>query len=300
MEKIIEKIISLHSDIFTTSPNVEKINAGFTNKVFNINNKYILKICTNIKNENAFITEIEFYKKNNDNDNIPKLINYDISKEEVPYIYEILEKLDGVSLYTVWPDFDEEERENIIKQLCDILKEFHKNHGEPYDWAEYIKHHVEKYLQKIDGNLFSKEEKELIKLAISKFDKYLKSTSFVFTHNDIHFDNIIYKNGKIKVIDFERSLNAPIDKELDIFFRMVDMPWKYANEDVEKFVKKEDYKNIKSYVQKYYPEILNIPNLDMRLAIYDLRDFLRAYSFYQSEIELKEIILNKARYIVSK
>lgn len=195
---------------------------------------------------------------------------------------------------------EENKRESIIEQLCLILKSFHKNQGSPYDWSKFMKNEVEKYIQKIDSNLFSPKEMEMLKLAISKFDKYLKSANFVFIHNDIHFDNIIYKDGKIKIIDFERSMIAPIDKELDILYRMVEMPWKYASEEAEKLVKKEDYKNIKKYVKKYYPELVSIPNLDRRLAIYDLRDFLKAYSRCQNENELKEIILSKAKYIVTK
>ncbi len=65
--------------------------------------------------------------------------------------------------------------------------------------------------------------------------------------HDLHFDNIlITKNMNIKIIDFERSMSAPIDFELDIFFRMIDMPWKFTSESTEKFIKPEDYINIKN------------------------------------------------------
>lgn len=299
MEQIVNKIISLNSSIWKQDPKVDKINAGFTNTVFSVDNKHIIKICTKIDNEKAFQSEIEFYLQNKDNDKIPKLLSYDTSKKEVPYMYEVLEKLEGVSLYYIWPNLSESEREDIIRQLCDILKSFHTHHGESYDWAAYIKHHAEKYLKQMGNDLFTDEEIDLIKSAISKFDEYLKSSEFVFIHNDIHFDNIFYKDGKIKIIDFERSMIAPIDKELDIFYRMVEMPLKYASEEAEKYVKVEDYQNIKTYVEKYYPNLVDIPNLDVRLAIYDLREFLRAYSFYQDEDDLKSIIINKAKYIVS-
>lgn len=38
------------------------------------------------------------------------------------------------------------------------------------------------------------------------FEKYLESNDFVPIHNDLHFDNIFFKDGKIKLIDFERSI----------------------------------------------------------------------------------------------
>ena len=75
-------------------------------------------------------------------------------------------------------------------------------------------------------NIFSEEEKDLINKAYLKFDEYLDSDEFVLVHNDLHFDNIFYKDGKIKLIDFERSLYAPKDFELDIIYRMIRKPWK--------------------------------------------------------------------------
>ena len=48
MEFIIDNIIKLNEDIFGKNPNVEKINVGFTNAIYNVNNKFIIKICTNV------------------------------------------------------------------------------------------------------------------------------------------------------------------------------------------------------------------------------------------------------------
>ncbi len=301
MENITRKIIKENKDLWPTAPIIEKINIGFTNTIFKVNNNYIFKICTNKDNEKSFQNEINFYLNNQDNIYIPKLIKYDCSKTNVPFMYEILECLEGETLYYIWSKFSELEREEIIKELCNILKLFHKTQGKKYNWSTYITHHVEKYLAKLkDLNIFSNIEIELINKAIAKFPKYLKSTKFVLIHNDIHFDNIIYKDGKIKIIDFERSMFAPIDKELDIFLRMIDIPEKYASVEAEKEVKKEDYKNIKTYVQEYYPELFEVPNLDKRIAIYNLREYLRAYFFYQGEEEIKDKIINIAKYIISK
>ena len=38
------------------------------------------------------------------------------------------------------------------------------------------------------------------------YQNYLKSNDFVLIHNDLHFDNIFFNDGKIKLIDFERSM----------------------------------------------------------------------------------------------
>ena len=48
MDEIIKKIIKENQILFGNNPVVNKINVGFTNTLYNINNAYILKICTNI------------------------------------------------------------------------------------------------------------------------------------------------------------------------------------------------------------------------------------------------------------
>ena len=102
MEGIIDKIIEQNKDIFGSINSVEKINVGFTNTIYIVNDKYVVKICSNLDNEKSFKKEIDFYNANKDNDLIPKLYYYNTNKEAVPYYYEIIEKIEGTSLYNVW------------------------------------------------------------------------------------------------------------------------------------------------------------------------------------------------------
>ena len=172
----------------------------------------------------------------------------------------------------------------------------HSHKGDSYDWTAKTKTLFNSFYEKAkEQNLFTKDEQELIDEAYLRFDDYLDSKEFVLVHNDLHFDNIIYNNGKIKLIDFERSLYAPKDFELDIIYKMVRKPWKYANEEDEKYTKLEDYKNIMSYIEKYYPELVHIDNLYKRLAIYDMVYYLKQYIKRPDLIELKEDILNAVR-----
>ena len=132
MDKIIDTIISSNKSLFGKNPLVEKINVGFTNTIYCVNDSYIVKVCTDLSNEDNFKREIDFYNLNNQNSFIPKLYYSNISKEIVPYFYEILEKINGVSLFNVWHIYSEEQRENIIKQLCDFIKQMHMNKGNSY------------------------------------------------------------------------------------------------------------------------------------------------------------------------
>ena len=128
---------------------------------------------------------------------------------------------------------------------------------------------------------------------------FLKSEEFVLVHNDLHFDNIFYKDGKIKLIDFERSIYAPKDFELDILYRMIRKPWKFASEENEQYTKLSDYENIMSYIEKYYPELIHIDNLYKRLAIYDIVYFLKQYINAPQYDELKQDVLKAAEIVTT-
>lgn len=299
MQEIINKIAQQNKFLFGDNPIINKINVGFTNTLYSVNDSFIIKICTDLNNEPKFNKEIEFYNANKDNDLIPKLYYANTNKIDIPYYYEILEKINGVSLYDVWHTFSEEKREDIVKQLCDAMKQFHSNKGQNYDWVKRISDLFIMFYNKAkELNILTNEEQELLEKAYSKFSEYLQSDEFVLIHNDLHFDNVFYDNGKIKLIDFERSMYAPKDFELDILYRMIRKPWKFASEENEQYVELEDYKNIMSYIEKYYPELIHIDNLYQRLAIYDMVYFLKQYVNSPQYDELKQDVINAAMIVL--
>ncbi|MDR1906527.1 MAG: aminoglycoside phosphotransferase family protein [Clostridiales bacterium] len=298
MEKTVQQIVERHKDLFGENPAIGKINAGFTNAIFSIADKYVLKICRDAENEREFKSEISFYLESGEKDYIPKFFAYSQDKAKIPFYYIVTEKLKGHSLYDIWHTFTEREREDAVIQICDILKDFHKKKGEPFDWSEYIKGYCRKHLAILEEReQLTSDEFAVVLRAMKKFDFYLKSKDFVFIHNDMHFDNLFCVEGKIKVIDFESCRFNPIDKELEIFYYMAQTPWKHAGEENEKFVKIEDYKTLIPYMRKYYPEIFNVPYLEQRMAIYHLRDALDQYGTYTKEKELHERILRLAEFI---
>ena len=300
MEEIIQKILKQNESLFGSNPIVKKINTGFTNTLYNVNDLYIIKVCTDINNEEKFKKEISFYNANTDNSLIPKLYVSNIDKSDVPYMYEILEKIDGVSLYDVWYKLDESEREEIIKQLCEAMKKFHSNKGKAYDWVKRTSDLFIGLYDKAKGSkLFSNEELMKLNEAYLRFPELLKSDEFVLVHNDLHFDNVFYKDGKIKLIDFERSVYAPKDFELDILYRMIRKPWKFASEENEQYTKLSDYENIMTYIEKYYPELVHTENLYKRLAIYDIVYFLKQYVNAPQYEELKEDVLKATEIVIT-
>ncbi len=293
MDTYLKKIVDDNDKIFKDIKNISKINVGFTNSVYSADDKYIIKICNNKENETNFENEIEFYKSNAGNKYIPKMYSYYISTSNDDFSYEIIEKINGKSLYFVWHELDENKRKEIVKEIVNMMKSFHSIKGEFYDWALYIKEKLERNFNKcFDLKLFSQTEKDMAEQILKNISDYLKSSDFRLVHSDIHFDNIIYCNdGQIKIIDFETSLYAPIDYELDIFLRMCNNPLKYASEEAENLVKIEDYQNIEKYFKEFYPEIYNVDNFEIRHEIYNLEANLRLLPRFPENNDLKKIVI---------
>ena len=295
---IIYNILRINRNIFGNVKCIEKINIGFTNIVYSINDLYILKICNEINNETNFINEIEFYKKNQIGDFIPKLVYSSVDKKEVPYMYEITEKIHGASLYSIWHTFNEETKEEIIKKVCIFMKLLHNKKGQAYHFGEYMRENfIKSYIDIKEKNIFNNVEKEILEQAYNKFDEYLKLEDVVLVHNDLHFDNIILQGNDIKIIDFERSMYAPKDYELDIIYRMTKNPLKYASDIDATHIKAEDYKNIIKYIKKYYTELFNVRYLNKRLAIYDIVYNLKLLKRYPHVNELKNSIISRSKFI---
>lgn len=301
MDDIIKIIVQQNKSLLGVNPQVNRINVGFTNTIYNVNDKFIIKICTNESNEKKFKNEINFYNSNKDNGLIPELYLSNTIKNDIPYMYEILEKINGVALYDVWHMLKEEEREDIIKQLCDAMKKIHSNKGKSYDWEKKISDSfIELYKKAKESNLFTPLEFKQLDKAYHMFRELLKSDEFVLVHNDLHFDNVFYNDGKIKLIDFERSIYAPKDYELAIIYRMIRKPWKFASEKNEQYAKLSDYENIMSYIERYYPELIHVNNLYKRLAIYDIVYFLKQYINSPQYSELKQDVLNATKIVTTE
>ena len=280
-----KRIVDNNSDIFSTNVNhnITMINAGFYNNVFDVDNKYIIKICDK-STEDKFDIEAEFYDKNKESKHIPKLYKYDKSKEIVNSVYEIIEKIEGKSLYYYWYKMDELEREETIKEVADILKDIHKNvvENQSIDWGATIKRKNIK-LYEANKDKFSDEQKIIIEKSFSYYDKYLKHTELAFIHNDIHFDNIIKNDRGLFLIDFNEARVAAIDFEFRLLYMCTEVPWKWANLEMDPFQKPEDYKNIVMYLKKYYPKLNQIEFFDERMYIYRILNDLFLLDKYDNK-----------------
>ena len=272
-DKYIKKIVE--SNEFLKGLSYKRVNAGFTNTIYRIDN-YIIRLCTDINNEDRFKNEIDFYNKNKANDKIPKLYHYDITKEEVPFFYEVIEYVKGKTLYEIWYKLNEDEKKDIVIKIIDILKSFHSIKTEEYNYSKYIKDIINSY-----GISCTEIDKLLILC-----DKYFKENKFGIVHADLHFDNFIYDGNKLNLLDFERYIKAPIDYDFRIFYQSETEPWLWASASTDMLAVEPDYQGLMNMFIENYDELKDIKYLKERLEVYYIIDLLKKYKNLNDEAYL--------------
>lgn len=279
-ESVIERIIA--NNEILKGKSYTPINSGFTNTIYAIDN-YIVRICTNPNNEERFMKEIEFYNDNQDNNGIPKLFVSDITKEIVPYYYEIMEKVSGQTLYEIWNFLSNKERKEMAIRIINILKPLHLKEVNDYDFLNYIKKKI------IDLKDKCNLDEDLFKLLIELANKYFQENKFGLIHGDLHFDNFIYDGINLYLIDFEYNMPAPIDYEFRIFNTCKILPYLWASSKTDMITIEDDYQDLIDMVLDNYPELANIKYIKERLEFYSIIELLNNYKNTKNEDRLEEI-----------
>ena len=295
--ELARKITEANQDIFGNISKIEEVNAGFNNSIFDVNDTFIIKVCDNIEKEKLFDTEANFYNSNKDNNNIPTLYKFDKSKSVIPYVYEIIEKVNGKTVYYHWYKMNEQEREKLIQKIVKILQKIHLKNYPEYNWSENIKNKIlDSFNQTTD--MFSEEEKDIILKSLDKYDEILSDNKFSLIHNDLHFDNILIDNNKnIKLIDFNDSIIAPFDYDLRLLYMSAETPWKWANIEMDPYQKPEDYKYLFEYIKKYYKELNNVKHLDERMLVYRILDDFKLLPRFREKEAKDRILLNSKKLL---
>lgn len=306
INQTIEKIFSENN--LETPFEISKFDIGFTNLVFSINDKYILKICNDIDNEKNFEKEVYFYNFFKNKIPVPELIFYDNSKSIYDKHYMIYHKIPGVTLYTKWHLITKSQRKSFIKQLCSILKkinhssfeDFEKTFNQPsnFIWHDRIISKINKSLKKVQTKkILSQDFINKIKGFAKDNQNVLKEQKIALVYWDSHFDNILIQDNKIVgILDFERTELASIDFTLDLIRRMIDYPKKYMSPEYEKFARKDDYRELLVWFKTFYPELFNFKNLDKRLDLYSIKHDLDTLLGWPNSDEVKEMIAKVVGY----
>ncbi len=262
---VVNKIVEINPML--QNQEVRLINAGFTNTIYSIGD-YIIRICSSEKNEQRFKNEMSFYEINQDNDQIPKMYVGDSTKAQVPYMYEIIEKIKGEPLYNQWYKMNINERKNVINKLVEALKKFHLKEVEDINFSEVLKNRI--------SHLQNKSS-----LPVDLFDMVKQIAEDLFTeckcgyiHGDLHFDNVMYDDDKLSILDFERSLVGPIDYDFRILAMCEYYPWKWASASTDMITVESDYQGLMKMILDNYEELRNIPNIEKRLNYYLLLEMI--------------------------
>ena len=264
MKEIVKKILEKENIQYT---NIQKATSGFTNIVYFVDNM-VIKIAKEDVTNKKLEKEISIYKSVL-LDNIPKYIS---SGKMDKYTYLIISKIKGSSLYSIWHTLNNEQREKCIAQIANILKVFNGQNTEFLSDEDRITNWEENVLDKLNTNVQGLEKLGIdigrIKMFVDENIDLFKDNVFGLVYNDAHFDNFLYDDGTLYLIDFDRVMYAPIDYEMLIFKTMVDNPSKFASEQDEDNVFDEDFKEIYDWFKRYYPKMFNICNIDKRIKIY--------------------------------
>lgn len=307
MNKTKIKQIFLQSNLGKVE-SITKIEIGYTNEVYSINDKFILKICKDKSNEKNFAREVFFNNYFKDKIPVPNVILYNDSKKVHNRNFMIYHKIQGDNLYSKWHLMTNSQRKEIIRQLCDILRTINAapcrtfvkrfNLDSSLSWHDEICSKIQSLIRKV------RSRKILSPQFLNKISEFVKVNHNVLSEQkialvywDVHFDNILVRNDKIVgILDFERTELASIDYVLDTVRKMVDYPKKYISKDLEKFVRKKDYAQLLIWFRDFYPELFEFKNLDRRLDLYSIEYDLDTLLWWPKSRELKQIIAKTVNY----
>jgi len=263
-----KKIAESHRGLFGETSEITEIKAGFNNCLFSIDDRYIVKICGNPEKENLFKTESRFYQEYSEYGFLPKLYCFDMTKTIIPYPYEIIEKIHGKTIYYMWFLWTEERREAFIRDLMKVVGQLHQKEYYGSGWAEKILSEIRENYKK-RKNMFSEEEHSLLEKSFMYYGDILKECRYARIHNDLHLDNIILdKSEKIKLIDFNDTVIAPFDFEFRQLYMCREIPWRWADEEMDPYQLPKDYIHIVEYIKKYNTELSDLPQLEERMTVY--------------------------------
>ncbi|MFH1694398.1 MAG: aminoglycoside phosphotransferase family protein [Patescibacteria group bacterium] len=299
-QKTVEKIFSKHNLGQVNS--IEKIEIGFTNEVYSVNNEFIFKVCKAESNEDNFQREKLFYDFFKGDIPVPEVTVYDDSKQVYERVFMVYPKIEGDNLYAKWHLMDNKERRDVVRQLCEILKVINLKPYEnkakefglnlPESWCDVVCSRIQEHLGKVrEGKLLPLDFIEKVGGFVEENQKALSEQKIALVYWDIHFDNVLVKGSEVVgILDFERTELASIDFVLDVVKRMVDYPKKYMAEEYEKFAKVEDYAHLMDWFKEFYPGLFSFKHLKERLALYSIEHDLKTLLDWHNSGETQETI----------
>jgi len=279
---------------------IRKIDIGFSNDVYAIDERYMLKIGKSVEDDERLQRDAFLCNLLQKTVPAPRIIVADGSKAIVERFYFIYERIPGENLYSIWHLLDDAARRECIRQICTMLKAI--NHT-PYaefaarfhidlmqSWQQRVYARIAGYLAAIsDRQTLSPEIIAQTRRFLDQHAGVLLEACLGLTYFDPHFDNFLVSGSRIiGMLDFERIEIASIDYVLDMVTRMAQRPHKYASEATEPFVRTVDYAMLLPWYREFYPELFVFADLEIRLSIYAIEASLQELYYSPSSREARD------------
>ena len=264
--EVIAKILEKEQIQYET---ITKSTSGFTNDVYFVDDKFVIKVVAARTKNEKLEKEIQFYL-NTDFDFVPKYVASGVC-DGITYL--IISKLPGDSLYSIWHTLDVEKRKHVVLQICKILNKFHidmyKFLPTKYVYSDWAKKWNDSFIK----NISIMKEKGfdvdfLEEFRQTRLPKIMESQDPCLVYNDAHFDNFLLDGDKVYLIDFDRVLYGSVDYELLIIKSMLDAPHKFASEVDEPNVVPEHYVGIWETLMDNCPQMFKFEYIKERVFIY--------------------------------
>jgi aminoglycoside phosphotransferase (APT) family kinase protein len=199
--------------------------------------------------------------------------------------YLVTRWLPGANMLAAWQEHpDVQTREWWIEQWVQALRVLHEEryalpgefqNGELVEarsWRTYVENRICKRLDRLMRTPGA--DRELV-LAAERWarrqSRVLEDGPFCLIHRDLHFGNVLVDGPHLRaILDFELAEVGPPDYELDAIFRFLQSPASFAAGPGARWLTPGRFASVWFRLKKGYPELIAVPRLRERLALYAL------------------------------
>jgi aminoglycoside phosphotransferase (APT) family kinase protein len=269
------------------------LSGGQVNSIFLINSEYVVRVGERDNAIPRLTHEAELLQSLAGEIPVPKIFAFGRQEGRV---YQVQQYVRGQKLASVWKHLPLDLQENIGAELAHYLQILHAKvlpffgaaweGTRRYDtWAGFLSGQFKHTLAEID-DLNIQIAPGFLELARNYFEEYedcLQDGVPNLLHGDLTLVNVLVDNGKISaMIDFEYSLQAPLDYELWTMEAFCLYPNDWMEEGQEVYCS-ADFASFFQVLKKYDPEIFAIPNLRERMNLYHLDGALGSYLAWRKD-----------------
>jgi aminoglycoside phosphotransferase (APT) family kinase protein len=238
----------------------KEFNSGRARTVVDVDLKQkdnlILYLCHKEHVEERFRKEEKLLERVEEETDIPttNIIYSDLSKEKIPYLFYIGEKIDGYDPIDRYKYLPKEERSNILSQSAKYLGRLHKNvdfkeYGEikyrdgeltidSCSWYEWMKEWAEPHIEDIGDSRFSDLQEDARRF-MEEHKGLAEVSDPCCVHFDVTPDNLIVKDGGINaVLDWEKAISGAPEWDLQ-YSKILMINAQFETESIEEEIFKQ-------------------------------------------------------------